>query len=502
MFPRSFIQIFYNTQKNGGERTITAPNKKLAGLQRNVTKHLVGLRKFKPCVNGFVVGRSIKTNAEFHLKKTIIFNIDLLDFFDSITSGRVYGMLTSEPYKLNSRIAHCITSICTHNNKLPQGAPSSPQISNMICAKLDSELFELAKISKAFYTRYADDITFSTRQDGLGRIAQRTIEDNKPTLKISPDLREIIESNGFDINFDKVRTSWCTNRQTVTGLTVNDKFPNLDRRFIRQIRAMLHDWEKNGYEKASKSHNSGFNNSGKEKNFSHTVRGKINFIRQIRGSDNEIFQRFGKKFNELEKHGKNIDIAISPQDLISQATWVLEYTNVVDKIPDQGTVFLLDNVGWVTCWHCIGKEGEIEIYHPQKNKKYLAEVKKWCGHLDLAILDVKGLDGIKPLKYRCKSFSSGDKVIAAGYPNCALGDTITTISCPIIRTKDSDIKSGYLSQYCGLDSRSISEGMSGGPLTTENGEVIGVIFRDSNTNYQAINIKHLIEKIHAKTSPI
>ncbi|MFM7372884.1 MAG: reverse transcriptase domain-containing protein, partial [Sphaerospermopsis kisseleviana] len=102
------------------------------------------------------------TNAKNHCNKKFVLNLDIKDFFPTITQQRIRGVMMSPPYNLPSQIATTISHICCYEGKLPQGAPTSPIISNIVCAKLDSELRLLAKQNKCFYTRYADDITFST----------------------------------------------------------------------------------------------------------------------------------------------------------------------------------------------------------------------------------------------------------------------------------------------------------------------------------------------------
>jgi RNA-directed DNA polymerase len=155
-------------------------------------------------------------------------------------------MFMSHPYNLEAPVATILAQICCHNNQLPQDAPTSPIISNMICAKMDSQLQRLAKESKATYTRYADDITFSTTlssfPDSLGHFAE---DENNPKFILSDNLVAIIINNGFRINERKIRLQSSRSHQEVTGLTVN-KFPNVDRNYVRQIRGMLHAWEKFG----------------------------------------------------------------------------------------------------------------------------------------------------------------------------------------------------------------------------------------------------------------
>lgn len=154
-------ETFKIPKRSGGTRTINAPISNLKLIQTSIARELGMLRTFSSCVNGFVKDRDIKRNAEFHIGRKFVFNLDLKDFFSSITFPRIYGMLISKPYQLKPKVAACIAKACTLDDVLPQGSPSSPVITNLICAKMDSQLTKLAKAFKCRYSRYADDITFS-----------------------------------------------------------------------------------------------------------------------------------------------------------------------------------------------------------------------------------------------------------------------------------------------------------------------------------------------------
>jgi len=149
-------------KKRGGTRLISAPVTPLKIIQRKLHQVLLAVYQPKSTVHGFMPGRSIVTNAKDHAGRRYVLNVDLEDFFPSINFGRVYGMFKGIPYKKNSQIASLLAAICCFDNKLPQGAPTSPIVSNMICAKMDSQLRRMAQRYRCTYTRYGDDITFST----------------------------------------------------------------------------------------------------------------------------------------------------------------------------------------------------------------------------------------------------------------------------------------------------------------------------------------------------
>jgi RNA-directed DNA polymerase len=205
------------------------------------------------------------------------------------------------PYNLNDSVATVLAQICCYNNELPQGAPTSPIISNMICAKMDSQLLGLAKKHQCFYTRYADDITFSTYTSTFPIALAR--KSSAGQVEIGRKLNQIIVDNGFQINNSKVRLQTREYRQEVTGLTVN-KIPNVRRKYTRQIRAMLHAWEKYGLEAAEnefryehdKKHRGPYKN---EVSFKQVVKGKIEFLGMVRGRDNPFYLRFCKQLKRL-----------------------------------------------------------------------------------------------------------------------------------------------------------------------------------------------------------
>jgi RNA-directed DNA polymerase len=234
-------------KKSGKPRIISAPCTSLKILQRKLSQVLYCVYEPKAGVQGFVPNRSILTNAKKHVHKRFILNVDLKDFFHSIHFGRVQGIFMKPPYNLPKEVAVVLAKICCYSGRLPQGAPTSPIVSNMICARMDSELRKLANESKCtYYTRYADDITFSTTLSKFPcELAYTEDLGDLSKLVVGGKLKSIIESNGFEINQDKVRLQHKSQHQEVTGLTVN-QFPNVKRSFVREISSMLHAWDKFG----------------------------------------------------------------------------------------------------------------------------------------------------------------------------------------------------------------------------------------------------------------
>jgi RNA-directed DNA polymerase len=300
---RRYVQ-FTIPKKSGEVRQITAPVSPLKIIQFKLNQVLQAVyeRERKAPVYGFVKGQSILDNALVHTRKRFVLNIDLKDFFPHITFKRVKGIFKNPPYNLNDEVATCLAQICCHEGKLPQGAPTSPIISNMVCAKLDSKLRKLANEHKCHYSRYADDITFSTNMRVFpGELAKLTIGG----WKLGTLLGDTITGSGFVINPKKIRMQTKYYRQEVTGLIVNNSKPNVNRRYIREVRAMLHSWERYTYSAAMKQYLlefSGTTNPNLSPNptrFLNVISGKINFLAFVRGKDDPLYIKFRSRFEFL-----------------------------------------------------------------------------------------------------------------------------------------------------------------------------------------------------------
>jgi RNA-directed DNA polymerase len=287
-------------KKSGDFRTISAPATALKIIQSKLSQVLFAVYEPKASVHGYTLGRNIVTNAKAHLRQKYVLNVDLKDFFPSINFGRVRGMFLARPYNLTKEIATILAQICCWNNQLPQGAPTSPIISNMICARMDSQLLRLAQKHRCIYTRYADDITFSSSVSQFPASIAR-VEEVAGQIEIGHELGQIIRGNGFEVNQTKIRLQTKYQRQEVTGLTVNgrttNRTPNVRRRYIKQIRAMLHAWQVYGIDNAEKEFREKYNHKHCRPEapaplFKKVVAGKIEFLGAVRGKDDPIYLRY------------------------------------------------------------------------------------------------------------------------------------------------------------------------------------------------------------------
>lgn len=243
------IDNCYNTleipKKNGDTRTICVPNKNLKKVQKKLYNKLSTYydeiktqNNFTSKIShGFEKNRSIVTNAEVHKNKRYVVNLDLLDFFPSINFGRVRSYFIKNNYfEINDDIATILAQLTCYKGTLPQGAPTSPLIANMICNIMDIRILKIAKKYRLDYTRYADDLTFSTNNKYFLNDYDKFLE----------DIKNIIHRSGFELNSKKTRLLFSNSRQEVTSLVVNKKI-SVPKEYYKNTRAMAHSLYKNGY---------------------------------------------------------------------------------------------------------------------------------------------------------------------------------------------------------------------------------------------------------------
>lgn len=233
-------------KKAGGTRLIDMPSPDLKQLQRRLSDLLQNCHseiqtasgKVDSVAHGFVRRRSIISNARAHRRRKYVFNVDLLDFFGSINFGRVRGYFISDQrFQLDPKAATVLAQIACYNNRLPQGSPCSPVISNLVGHIMDVHLARLAQKHRIHYTRYADDLTFSTNLSTFpGAVAARLPNGD---WQVGAELAHLLKISGFLINPSKTRMQYRTSRQEVTGLVVNQKV-NVSSDYRRTVRAMVH----------------------------------------------------------------------------------------------------------------------------------------------------------------------------------------------------------------------------------------------------------------------
>ena len=245
----SHYHRFTIPKRTGGERLISAPHRKLKAAQHWILAHVLEPLALAEHAHGFVPGRSTVTNALPHVGAAVVINVDLRDFFPTVSYRRVKGMFRQLGY--SEEVATVLALICSEPDiteteldgtryfvargprRLPQGAPTSPAITNVLCRRLDRRIAGWARKHGFSYTRYADDLTVSSK------------DASAPVGKMLAFLRRVTAAEGFEVHPDKVRVVRRGRRQEVTGVVVNER-PGVPRDELRKFRALLHHIEKDG----------------------------------------------------------------------------------------------------------------------------------------------------------------------------------------------------------------------------------------------------------------
>ncbi|MEZ0153382.1 MAG: reverse transcriptase domain-containing protein [Candidatus Reddybacter sp.] len=490
----AFYETFEIPKKNGGTRVINAPKRQLKSIQSRLKILLEKLYKPHPAAAAFIEGRGIVYNASKHVKRAAVFNIDLKGFYDQIHFGRVRGLLMAKPYSLRKDTAQLIAHICCVGGVLPQGAPTSPVISNMISRRLDKELSYLAKNNRAQYSRYADDITFSfiTLRDNSIYATINGVEPHQT-------LVNIINENGFSINEEKTRLQTFKERQVVTGLKVNQKI-NVDRRFIRTTRAMIFSLN-SGVDAANEKYKEKFKADVGRVQF--VTYGRLNYIGMVKGRESSTYQSLAAKFNALDL---NLKVTTAPEKTnaklesqlhfssykeksrLEKCIWVVSFegmTELGDGELIQGSAFMIKGNRLVTASHIFKKAGNPAIcivYRiKEQNKKYKANVVSQCGSSDIAELEIQD-ESLPSLNYL--NFApdlepkTGYKLSITGFPQLELGhDSVSIIPCTITNTLNiSTLRYGEVDAL-------ISAGNSGGPVVNAYMQIVGMAVRGVDASY-------------------
>jgi len=291
-------------KKSGGERLISAPMERLKRAQHWVLEHLLEGRWLHDAAHGFRAERSIVSNAEPHVGREVVINVDLKDFFPTVTYKRVKGLFRSLGF--SESIATICALLCTEPRQvsvdvdgqryhvamterfLPQGAPTSPAITNLLCRALDARLSRIAAKLDYRYTRYADDLTFSgPREANPGRMLRR--------------VHWVVEQEGFSVHPDKTRVLRKGRRQEVTGVVVNETC-SVNRATLKKFRAVLFQIDKDGPEGKR---------WGRSGDVIAAVEGFANYVAMVnpekgtplQAQARQLVARFGKKPQPMKKAG-------------------------------------------------------------------------------------------------------------------------------------------------------------------------------------------------------
>lgn len=541
IYPRPPYKSFTITKRNGTPRVINEPRQSLKDLQEKVLAYLYKhAGQAKPCVHGFTPKRSIVTNAQKHCspKTQHLLNIDIEDFFPSITFYRVRGLLQNKPFDFSYQVATVLAHLCTFNGVLPQGAPTSPLLANLTCRSLDNALMDLAKRHRATYTRYADDITFSFSVQRSVNLPANICSFDSGILTLGEELRAIVSSQSFRINPSKSRLSTRLHRLEVTGITINE-FPNVKRVFIDRIRGALHAWDAYGYDFAQAAWEKRVSDatgkayekrpwkrqtrSGKVPALKNVLWGKLLYVRMVRGGDDLLYSRLAERYNTLCRREKAkgtflssglpvdaiVRTAVDAEDAVFVIEWMGDYKipggcGALHMVGGQGTAFAYTDVGLITCDHVMGFSGEVKddgklvsvetdfqssdvvgavltVSNPATGKSWPAKVVHRDADHDLAIIR---FDLTEPPAHHHfigmdQPIRISAKGLLIGFPNHSAGK------------RANFLEEKVLSRYArfGLDRFEITgagcirQGNSGGPFVDEHYRVAGVAQQGAKQDY-------------------
>ena len=459
-------------KKNGKFRKINSPVKELKEIQYKIYDYLKTLYCATKSSYGFEIGKNNILNAEKHKKHKYVLNIDLKDMFSQITANRIKGMLKSGPYNLDEGVARAISIITCYKGLLPQGAPTSPIISNMLLKMLDTKLIKYSEENNLYYTRYADDLSFSANRD-----FSKIVFNNYPeSFDIKEELKSIFNESNFVINNEKTKYYTYYKRQEVTGIVVNKKL-NIAKEKMKEMRLLLYlckkfsilSTAKRYFEKNKKNY---FNDKEIENKFAQVLFGKINYFVNVKGELDRIGIKFREQYNEIfsEKSKFNMDSLNTKKNNILNNIVIIETENVT------GTGFLLKKVGLITAHHVVYDSSgnfmqDIKVLY--KNNKIViseSDVLYKNGSFDYVIIKKTEFNDVSVgFDYKI-NFQLGDKVIYAGYPDYSEGDDVYIADANVTSLKKKTVV-GYVS----LVDNDIFHGMSGGPVLNETMEVIGYI---------------------------
>jgi RNA-directed DNA polymerase len=477
---------FLIRKASGGQRLIAAPSPVIAVFQRKLLACMTEFVTPLDSAHAFTLRRSVVTNARVHLDANLILNIDLLDFFPTFHFDRVKGMYRSRPFYFPDAVATVLAHICCFNGRLPQGAPTSPMIANIICRGLDRDLWRLARNHGCRYTRYADDITFSTNKDNLPISLLASLPRlQTPAPTLGPSLLAILAKHSLTINSKKTRIRRKSERQEVTGIVINEKI-NVPRDFVRNVRSILHDCEANGVQQATLR----FLLKDKKKTRLRTappilkhLRGKLDYLKMVRGGDDPIYVRLAiraEKILPTKKYGISIFGRSAEVDrLLANTVWVVLGLDHQGNEVEQGTAFTLEGAGIVSARHLFenGKKNGARRW-VLRNAAAPAKQHSLTGYradptTDLAVLETPA-PTVAALLRDTRDLQVRDKLWIVGFPNWfSVNDQLLIERTDVVQTKHL---AGLLHI---LTKGNVRSGNSGGPFLSKEGYVSGVVLFDN-----------------------
>jgi len=280
--PDKQYSSFFIKKKNGGFRHISSPSTELYTLQLFIKKNILDKIPIHKSAFGFVNGKSILDNVELHQNSDCVMNLDLKDFFPSINKKRLYHVFL-KICNFDLKIANNLVELCSLFDGLPQGAPTSPILSNIVSYGMDNAINKYTEKLGLKYSRYADDITISGKENLINE-------------KLFYNIKKIIERNGFTVNNKKTRFGNLNKGIVITGLRVYKDKVCVPRSYIRKINTELRFIEKYGlenhknYMKITNSH------------YLEHILGKIKYVKYIEENQGDLLLSEFRRIFDNQNH--------------------------------------------------------------------------------------------------------------------------------------------------------------------------------------------------------
>lgn len=494
-------------KKSGGVRIITAPCNELKFIQRKLLTFLEKNYRFLSCQHGFIKGKSCVTNAKSHVGKRFVLNCDIENFFDNIHFGRVRGLFMKDPFNYSSEVATIIAKIVCYKKKLPQGAPTSPIISNIICYTMDKQFEKIAKKNNCRYSRYADDITFSTDSEYFPKDIAELVNGK---IEMSDQITKILSGgydNGFKFNGKKTKLYKRYVKQEVTGIVVNKK-TNVNSKYIKNIRAIMNNIRKEGFISTfKKTFTTEFENEeyAKTKLFNY-LSGKISYLKMVKTETDNLYLKYANEFNQLfecevfditeeirmRKYaqsrcyvvacgGNGTGFSISDNEIITSTHVILNDTTCASFTHSK------DSLKYKKQFPIKSENIEfVQLLHPSlTRKKFILdfEVTKENYESDICRLKVC-VNKKNKMKLATKKAKQGDIIYMVGYPSFI--DFEKTLLRVIKATVTGENE--FFGRKLFNTSVAPAHGMSGGPVLNSQKEVIGIIYAGNDDYNNTDNV--------------
>jgi len=476
--------VFSIPKKSGGTRTIASPTARRKTLQQKLKPILDEAYKPRSCVNGFIKNKNVRSNAVPHVAKRTLINVDLKDFFPTISFQRVRGIFLAQPFGFSWPTANILAQICCYNGALSTGGVTSPTISNIACARLDKRLEAMVGRLGGDYTRYADDISLSFDRP-IKQLSTLVTEDSAGNLALGSSLSEIISSEGFKANLDKLRVSANNARKMVTGLVVNEK-TNVRRKWYSAVESSVYAAEKFGVNAVAQSVFPEIPNTDvAQKKFLRRLHGKIAYLRMVRGRGDWVSSNLAFRFNRLHSHEQlrisSVEV-VSREDRLDRACLIVNCSDgpldLYDAGQDQGTAFVTSSGLIVTAAHVVlGDDAKLREYVYVMNERRLqlirCEVLIWDLNRDVAILRPSSSNlEIERIRLPIGDDAMlGEDLSAIGYPNYVRNNRASKVACRGVQ----DILFEGIRKIA-VDG-AIQGGLSGGPVVDRNCKVRGIVHK-------------------------